>query len=90
MMEMNPPANTPAPNELGPSLGKAPEKGRRFDRKARLRWSNRMFRILCISSAAFVCLVLFCILVLMLRTGVLTFADVSLEGSFLYELGPGK
>jgi phosphate transport system permease protein len=82
MMEMNPPANSPAPNELGSSLGKAPEKRRRFDRKARLRWSNRMFRILCIGSAAFVCLVLFCILVLMLRTGVLTFADVSLKEFF--------
>ncbi|MCK6075091.1 phosphate ABC transporter permease subunit PstC [Paenibacillus silvae] len=82
MMEMNPPAKSPAPNELGSSLGRAPGKGRRFDRKARLRWSNRMFRILCIASAAFVCLVLFCILVLMLRTGVLTFADVSLKKFF--------
>ncbi|WP_397349932.1 phosphate ABC transporter permease subunit PstC [Paenibacillus xylanexedens] len=79
---MNAPANSSAPNELGSGVGKAPGSGTRFDRKARLRWSNKLFRVICISSALLVCLILLSILVLMLRTGVLTFADVSLKEFF--------
>nr|WP_145046788.1 phosphate ABC transporter permease subunit PstC [Paenibacillus xylanexedens] len=82
MMDMNAPANSSAPNELGSGVGKAPGSGTRFDRKARLRWSNKLFRVICISSALLVCLILLSILVLMLRTGVLTFADVSLKEFF--------
>ncbi|WP_338540382.1 phosphate ABC transporter permease subunit PstC [Paenibacillus tundrae] len=82
MMDMNAPANSSAPNELGSDVGKAPGSGTRFDRKARLRWSNKLFRVICISSALLVCLILLSILVLMLRTGVLTFADVSLKEFF--------
>ncbi|QOS80597.1 phosphate ABC transporter permease subunit PstC [Paenibacillus sp. JNUCC31] len=82
MIDLNPSTNSPAPSELGPSIGKAPGSGTRFDRKARLRWSNKLFRLVCIGSASFVCLVLLCILVLMLRTGVLTFGDVSLSEFF--------
>ncbi|WP_442952608.1 phosphate ABC transporter permease subunit PstC [Paenibacillus sp. Root52] len=79
---MNAPANSSAPNELGSGVGKAPGSGTRFDRKARLRWSNKLFRVICISSALLVCLILLSILVLMLRTGILTFADVSLKEFF--------
>ncbi|WP_397338725.1 phosphate ABC transporter permease subunit PstC [Paenibacillus amylolyticus] len=79
---MNAPANSSAPNELGSGVGKAPGSGTRFDRKARLRWSNKLFRVICISSALLVCLILLSILILMLRTGVLTFADVSLKEFF--------
>ncbi|MDR6723436.1 phosphate transport system permease protein [Paenibacillus amylolyticus] len=82
MMDMNAPANSSAPNELGSGVGKAPGSGTRFDRKARLRWSNKLFRVICISSALLVCLILLSILILMLRTGVLTFADVSLKEFF--------
>ncbi|KQY82668.1 phosphate ABC transporter permease [Paenibacillus sp. Root52] len=82
MMDMNAPANSSAPNELGSGVGKAPGSGTRFDRKARLRWSNKLFRVICISSALLVCLILLSILVLMLRTGILTFADVSLKEFF--------
>ncbi|MEK4663000.1 phosphate ABC transporter permease subunit PstC [Priestia sp. FSL H7-0729] len=82
MIDLNPSPNSPAPSELGTSIGKAAESGTRFNRKARLRWSNNLFRMVCIASASFVCLVLLCILILMLRTGVLTFADVSLREFF--------
>lgn len=80
MIDMNPSTNSKAPAELGQSFGKA--SGSKFDRKARLRWSNKLFRMVCIGSALFVCLVLLCILVLMLRTGVLTFSNVSLAEFF--------
>ncbi|PQP85037.1 phosphate ABC transporter permease subunit PstC [Paenibacillus sp. PCH8] len=82
MIDMNPSTNSHAQSELGSSISKIPESGSRFNRKARLRWSNNLFRMVCIGSAGFVCLVLLCILILMLRTGVLTFADVSLSEFF--------
>ncbi|WP_433746115.1 phosphate ABC transporter permease subunit PstC [Paenibacillus amylolyticus] len=82
MIDVNPSTNSPVSSDLGSSIGKAPGSGKWFDRKARLRWSNKIFRMVCIASASFVCLVLLCILILMLRTGVLTFADVSLREFF--------
>ncbi|MGG3283332.1 phosphate ABC transporter permease subunit PstC [Paenibacillus solani] len=80
MIDMNPPSSSKAPSELGQSFAKV--SGAKFDRKMRLRWSNKLFRIVCIGSALFVCLVLLCILVLMLRTGILTFSNVSLAEFF--------
>ncbi|GAS83427.1 phosphate ABC transporter permease subunit PstC [Paenibacillus amylolyticus] len=82
MIDLNPSTNSPTPSELGTSLGKAADSATRFNRKARLRWSNNLFRMVCIGSTIFVCLILLCILILMLRTGVLTFADVSLREFF--------
>ncbi|QJD83935.1 phosphate ABC transporter permease subunit PstC [Cohnella herbarum] len=63
------------PNELGGSIKAG--SGKLFDRKNRLLFYNRTFKIICIASAIFVCLVLFSILFFMFRTGVLTFRDVS-------------
>ncbi len=67
--------------ELGTSIRSG--TGRRFDRKNRLIFYNRAFRIICVSSAVFVCLILCSILFLMFRTGVLTFETVSLKTFFL-------
>jgi phosphate transport system permease protein len=61
--------------ELGVSIKTG--SGKMFDRKNRLLFYNRFFKIVCIASAAFVCLILFSILFFMFRTGVLTFRDVS-------------
>jgi len=61
--------------ELGRSIRTG--SGRRLDRKNRLLIYNRAFKIACICSAAFVCLILFSILFFMFRTGVMTFRDVS-------------
>ncbi|MFD0673464.1 phosphate ABC transporter permease subunit PstC [Cohnella sp. GCM10027633] len=69
-----------APGDLGRSIKSG--TGGRFDRKNRLYFYNRMFKIICISSAIFVCLVLFSILFFMFRTGVLTFETVSLKTFF--------
>ncbi|MGG4340633.1 phosphate ABC transporter permease subunit PstC [Paenibacillus lautus] len=80
MIDLNSSTKSTATVELGQSIGKA--SGAKFDRKARLRWSNKLFRMVCIGSALFVCLVLLCILVLMLRTGILTFSHVSLAEFF--------
>lgn len=80
MIDLNSSTKSTATAELGQSIGKA--SGAKFDRKARLRWSNKLFRMVCIGSALFVCLVLLCILVLMLRTGILTFSHVSLAEFF--------
>lgn len=80
MIDLNSSTKSTATAELGQSIGKA--AGAKFDRKARLRWSNKLFRMVCIGSALFVCLVLLCILVLMLRTGILTFSHVSLAEFF--------
>ena len=66
--------------DLGQSIRS--DSGLSFDRKTRLRWSNKAFRIACIASAVFVCLVLASILFLMFRTGILTFRDVSLREFF--------
>lgn len=62
-------------NELGGSIKAG--SGKMLDRKNRLLFYNRFFKIACIASAAFVCLILFSILFFMFRTGVLTFRDVS-------------
>ncbi len=50
--------------------------GRMLDRKNRLRIYNRSFRIVCVASAVFVCLILLSILFFMFRTGILTFRSV--------------
>lgn len=81
MLDLNPSSEGAVPAELGKSM--TTSSGPKFSRKARLRWSNRIFRIICVSSTLFVCLVLLSILALMLRTGVLTFAHVSLKEFFL-------
>ncbi|WP_276354321.1 phosphate ABC transporter permease subunit PstC [Cohnella caldifontis] len=47
-----------------------------LDRKNRLRIYNRSFRIVCVASAVFVCLILLSILFFMFRTGILTFRSV--------------
>ncbi|MFC4305445.1 phosphate ABC transporter permease subunit PstC [Cohnella boryungensis] len=51
--------------------------GKAFDRKNRLLIYNRLFKVACIASAVFVCLILFGILFFMFQTGVLTFREVS-------------
>jgi len=79
MIEMNQTVQT-ASAELGNSIRTG--SGKSFDRRARLRWANSAFRIACIAAAAFVCLVLFGILFLMFRTGVLTFQEVSFAEFF--------
>ncbi|MBP3961640.1 MULTISPECIES: phosphate ABC transporter permease subunit PstC [Paenibacillus] len=70
----------PVSSELGRSLEHS--SGRKFSRKARLSFYNRTFRIICIASAVFVCVILFSILFLMGRTGVLTFETVSVKDFF--------
>jgi phosphate transport system permease protein len=60
--------------ELGQSIKSG--SGKVFDRKNRLFYYNKSFRIACICSAVFVCLTLFSILFFMLRTGILTFESV--------------
>ncbi|GIO15078.1 phosphate transport system permease protein [Cohnella xylanilytica] len=80
MLDLNASAQAAAPAELGQSIRGG--SGPAFDRKARLRWSNSIFRVACIASAVFVCLVLLCILFLMFRTGVLTFQNVSFREFF--------
>ncbi|MGO4107738.1 phosphate ABC transporter permease subunit PstC [Paenibacillus sp. YAF4_2] len=67
--------------DLGGSL--LTGSGKPFDRKKRLFVMNRLFRYVCIAAAAFVCLILFLILLLMFRTGVLTFGEVSFSEFFL-------
>ncbi|TVX98027.1 phosphate ABC transporter permease subunit PstC [Cohnella terricola] len=62
-------------SDLGVSIKAG--SGKTFDRKNRLLFYNRFFRIACIASAVFVCLILFGILFFMFRTGILTFRDVS-------------
>jgi len=62
-------------SELGGSIRTG--SGNAFDRKNRLLFYNRLFKIACVASAVFVCLILFGILFLMFRTGALTFRDVS-------------
>ncbi|GGG75815.1 phosphate ABC transporter permease subunit PstC [Paenibacillus radicis (ex Gao et al. 2016)] len=68
------------PSELGGSI--IAGSGKPFDRKKRLFAMNRFFRYICIASACFVCLILFLILILMFRTGVLTFRDISFADFF--------
>ncbi|WP_052350565.1 phosphate ABC transporter permease subunit PstC [Paenibacillus gorillae] len=68
-------------SELGSSIMAG--SGKPFDRKKRLFAMNRLFRYICIASAVFVCLILFLILILMFRTGVLTFRDISFADFFL-------
>ncbi|MBW5449116.1 phosphate ABC transporter permease subunit PstC [Cohnella sp. CFH 77786] len=64
-----------AAGELGQSIRTS--SGRWKDRKNRLRFYNRAFRVICIASAIFVCMILLSILFFMFRTGVLTFETVS-------------
>lgn len=71
---------TPVPGELGLSMKSG--SGRAFDRKNRLLFYNRAFKIFCVSSAVFVCVILFSILFFMFRTGVLTFRDVPFKTFF--------
>jgi len=66
--------------ELGKSLHSS--TGKKLDRRARLSFYNRTFRIVCVSSAVFVCLILFSILFFMGRTGLLTFSDISVSEFF--------
>jgi len=75
------PTTPAARGELGASLMAG--SGKPFDRKKRLFFANRMFRYACIAAAGFVCLILFAILLLMFRTGVLTFRDVTFGEFFL-------
>lgn len=75
MMETTTKRPIGAAGELGHVIRSG--SGRRIDRKNRLRTYNRVFRYVCIASAAFVCLVLLSILAFMFRTGVLTFQTVS-------------
>lgn len=69
---------------LAAELGSAIRAGnsKPFDRRSRLFFTNRLFRYLCIACAGFVCLILFMILFLMFRTGVLTFSQISLADFF--------
>lgn len=81
MLDSNPAAGkAPLRAELGRTL--LAGSGKKFDRRSRLFAMNRMFRYLCIAAAAFVCLILFLILFLMLRTGVLTFNHISFADFF--------
>ncbi|MFC5405428.1 phosphate ABC transporter permease subunit PstC [Cohnella soli] len=82
-MESTAPARLPTAgtSELGGSIKSG--SGKSFDRKNRLLFYNRLFKIACIASAAFVCIILFGILFFMFRTGVLTFQDVSPATFFL-------
>ncbi|MFF2480765.1 phosphate ABC transporter permease subunit PstC [Paenibacillus sp. NPDC058071] len=68
-------------SELGGSLTTG--SGKPFDRKRRLFAMNRFFRWACIASACFVCLVLVLILLLMFRTGIMTFSHISFADFFL-------
>ncbi|MBW7454940.1 phosphate ABC transporter permease subunit PstC [Paenibacillus sepulcri] len=61
--------------DLGKSL-KSSSAGA-FDRKTRLSFYNKTFKLICIACAIFVCLILFTILFFMGRTGILTFQTVS-------------
>ncbi|GGD52641.1 phosphate ABC transporter permease subunit PstC [Paenibacillus nasutitermitis] len=63
----------------GADLGKSLKTGsaRTFDRKNRLSFYNRTFKLICIACVIFVCLILFTILFFMGRTGILTFQTVS-------------
>lgn len=67
-------------DELGSSLKAS--SGKKFGRKARLTFYNKTFKVICIASAVFVCIILFSILFLMGRTGVLTFETVSIKEFF--------
>jgi phosphate transport system permease protein len=74
MLESTTTGSIAVSGELGHSIRSG--SGRKLDRKNRLLLYNRTFKIACIASAGFVCLILFSILFLMFRTGVLTFQTV--------------
>lgn len=80
MMEVPTPGTVYSGEELGRSLEAS--SGKAFSRKARLSFYNRTFKIVCIASAVFVCLILFSILFMMGRTGILTFETVSFKTFF--------
>ncbi|MFC4099705.1 phosphate ABC transporter permease subunit PstC [Paenibacillus xanthanilyticus] len=71
---MSAPASAAA-TELGTSLKTS--SGKTFGRRARLAFYNRTFKAICVVCAVFVCIILFSILFLMGRTGILTFEYVS-------------
>ncbi|WP_139991691.1 phosphate ABC transporter permease subunit PstC [Paenibacillus paridis] len=81
MLESTPPVRQ---NRQAAELGSAILSGssKPFDRRSRLFFTNRLFRYLCIAAAGFVCLILFLILLLMFRTGVLTFGQISFADFF--------
>jgi phosphate transport system permease protein len=81
MLDLNASGQSATTAELGRSISAG--SGPKFGRRARLRMSNALFKFLCIASAVFVCLVLVCILILMLRTGILTFWHVPVKEFFL-------
>ncbi|MGM0883543.1 MAG: phosphate ABC transporter permease subunit PstC [Bacillota bacterium] len=66
--------------ELGSAI--RARSGKPFDRRSRLFFTNHLFRYLCVACAGFVCLILFMILFLMFRTGVLTFSQISFTDFF--------
>ncbi|MFB9330137.1 phosphate ABC transporter permease subunit PstC [Paenibacillus aurantiacus] len=83
---MSAPASAAA-KELGTSL--KTNSGSTFGRRARLAFYNRTFKTICVVCAVFVCIILFSILFLMGRTGILTFQYVSpLEFFFSTEWVP--
>ncbi|ANE48533.1 phosphate ABC transporter permease [Paenibacillus swuensis] len=59
------------------------EKPRSFDRLFRTRLNNKMFRIICFSSIALLCIVLFSIILFIGRTGILAFQSVPAATFFL-------
>ncbi|MEK0312832.1 phosphate ABC transporter permease subunit PstC [Cohnella sp. 56] len=80
MLEMNAQGRVIAPAELGNSLRQA--GGNPLERRVRLKFLNSTFKIVCVSAAVFVCLVLFGILFLMFKTGMMTFETVSFKEFF--------
>lgn len=81
MLESAHAGQPPMKAELGQSILAGSAKP--FDRRSRLFAMNRLFRYMCIAAAGFVCLILFLILFLMLRTGALTFSHISFADFFL-------
>ncbi len=81
MSESSRPGQSALASGLGQSIVMRGRK--RFDRRSRLFFTNRLFRYLCIAAAGFVCLILFAILFLMFRTGILTFNYISFADFFL-------
>ncbi|TJY39709.1 phosphate ABC transporter permease subunit PstC [Cohnella pontilimi] len=81
MIESSPAVQAAVQGQLGESMKSG--SGKAFDRKNRLLFYNSTFKVVCICSAIFVCLILFSILIFMFRTGVLTFKTVPLT-TFLF------
>ncbi|UVI28508.1 phosphate ABC transporter permease subunit PstC [Paenibacillus spongiae] len=81
MLDLKASSGGAAAGELGRSLHTRSDRS--FNRRTRLSFYNRTFKLICIVSAIFVCLILFSILFLMGRTGMLTFNEVSVAEFFL-------